>query len=108
VQGTVEVDGRALTGGEVFFHPEVQKPGTRFEMVGMIGSDGLYTMTTNGKPGVPPGKYKVSIMPPLSPEGTSDTGKLFNSKFESANETPLTVEVTNAPNPGQYDLQLTR
>jgi len=121
VQGKVDVDGRPLTAGEVRYLPEGRKDGTRLEPVGMIGSDGSYTMKTNGKDGVPAGKYKVTVIPPSAPAPSADLTagapapgaakeppRLFNPKFQDVTESPLSVEVTPTASAGQYDLKLTR
>src|SRR5436190_1365195 len=49
VSGKVTVDGRPLTKGAVRFVPDTSKGSTaKFEPVGEIGSDGSYTLSTQG------------------------------------------------------------
>ncbi len=49
-------DGAPVTMGAVVF---IQ--GKTFQANGAIGADGMYQMESGGKPGLPPGKYKVYI-----------------------------------------------
>src|SRR5687767_13348261 len=62
VKGKVTVDGAALTSGSVRFVPDTTKGNkATTEPAGEIGSDGTYTLHTNGKPGAPAGWYKVTV-----------------------------------------------
>jgi len=112
VSGTVSVGNTPLTSGQLRFWPETPKPGAAMETTAAIGSDGSYTANTNGRPGAPLGKYKVTVhMPPPDPNAASapkESGRLFNSSFEGPNSTSLQVEVVASPSPGQYDLKVTR
>jgi hypothetical protein len=105
VQGKVELDGIPLGGGQVFYAPEVRKPGPRVESIANIQSDGTYTMLSNGKRGVPPGKYKVTIIPPPGEPGAALN---IPARYGSDAETPFAIEVTASTPPGQYDLKMTR
>jgi len=114
------VDGKPLTSGLVRLTPDTPKPGPPVEATGAIGSDGSYKIMTNGKPGAPLGKYKVTVGVPAAAMGdegdpskpATEPGKappkLFNTRFENVGETPLQFEVVASPSPGQYDLKLTR
>lgn len=57
VSGQVTLDGTPVSSGRVEFYPEVGRPAS-----GAIGSDGRYSLTTDGAgEGVEPGKYAVTI-----------------------------------------------
>jgi len=125
VEGKVTVNGTPLTSGMVRLWPEQVKPGAAMESIGGIGSDGSYQIKTNGKPGAPLGKYKVSIsysgaggdtgaeadpakMAAGPPGPQKEQPKPFNPRFETPDGSGLQFDVTAAPSPGQYDLKLTR
>jgi hypothetical protein len=112
VEGKALVDGTALTEGTVVFYPV--EPKKALDIKGEIGSDGTYKMTTNGKPGVPAGKYKVVVntvvakattdVIPTTPTGVAPPPKSkVNARFEDPTQTPLTVEVPQGP----FDLKMT-
>jgi hypothetical protein len=111
VSGKVYNGGAPLTSGMVRYVPE---GGDKLagQSSGTIGSDGTYTLYTNGKPGAPPGKYKVAIstMVPPGPEVTMDekphAGPPINRKYNSPDSSGLTREVVADPSPDQYDLKL--
>jgi len=111
VQGKVTVGNTPLTAGEVRFFPETPKPGVALESNAAIASDGSYTIKTNGKPGAPLGKYKVTVsMPPADPNvppPAKAPPRPFNVSFEGPDSTTLQLEVVASPSPGQYDLKLT-
>jgi len=120
VKGKITLDGADLKAGVVTFIPD-QGKGNKVAKgpVGKIGSDGTYTIATDGKDGAPLGWYKVTVVtqmpgmdaapadpskPPPMPSGGGD----INKRFTSAETTTLSVEVVAAPQPGQYDLKVTR
>jgi len=116
VAGKVTVAGQPLSGGDVAFYPE-EPGGAQRNIVGTIAQDGSYKMTTNGKAGVPKGKYKVTVntlsaaggpatdpSKPLVPNPATGYGprRLANIKYETQAQTDLMIEV---PSPS-YDLNL--
>jgi len=115
VEGKISVGGQPLTAGDVTFHPEDAK--LKATIVGKVGSDGAYKMTTNGKPGVPKGKYKVTVTTIVLSGGTGDPGAMkpggpaastgppkrqANEKYESVGTSGLSVDVPG----GNYTFQL--
>lgn len=117
VKGKVTVNGQPLSGGDVAFYPAAAG-GSQAHILGTIGPDGAYTMTTNGRGGVPKGKYKVTIntlsaaggpatdpSKPLVPNQSAgyQPRRLANMRYENQTQTDLTIEV---PSPS-YDLNLT-
>jgi len=104
VKGKVTVGGAAVTSGQVSYLPVStdQKGGNSS---GTIDSNGEYTISTAGKAGVPPGKYKVTVTPSMVPQ--KDASKMpttaFNTKYTRQDTTPLTIDV---PSSSGYDLKL--
>jgi hypothetical protein len=111
VSGKVTVNGKALTSGSVTYKPD-KKKGNTFgeEPMGEINAQGEYTLSVRGKPGAPPGAYKVIVS--STGATTEDNTKVsakntVNPTYLSADITPLEVEVVKDPAPGRYDLKLT-
>jgi hypothetical protein len=116
VEGKVEVAGQPVTGGDVTFVPVEPPKGVPLRIQGKIGSDGRYKMTTNEKPGVPKGKYKVAVNTTAAVAGGQDPGglgkgppppakapeRIANAKYEDAEKSGLSIEVPTGP----YDLKL--
>ena len=115
VSGTVTLDDKPLNGGYLEFTPDTAK-GNTAQIVGMSPiKDGHYTLETNGVTrsdsgaGVPPGWYKVTFRMleestkkhPLAPIDV-------NPKFKSVENTPLRIEVKDNPEPGAYDIKMTK
>jgi hypothetical protein len=121
VEGTVTLDNRPLTSGEVRFWQESagEKAGQKVEPIGQIGSDGKYTLKTGKGNGAPSGKYKVTVSIPAAapasgdpigapPKAGGEAARLIPPRYESFTDTPLNVEVVAGAAPGAYDLKLTR
>ena len=109
VKGKVLVDGQPLTKGSVRFVPDKAKGNTTgVEPVGTIGADGGYELTTNGKPGAPPGGYLVSVSSGEIPDSTKPlaTKTAVASRFSQPDTSKLTVEVVATPAAGAYDLKV--
>jgi len=118
VEGKVTVDGAPLASGTVTFHPEkpFDKP---VEIRGEV-KNGSYTMNSNGKPGVPAGKYNVTVNATALPQGQDPskmTGgapptpdaplggqRLINQKYESTTTSGLEVTVPG----GNYELKVSQ
>jgi hypothetical protein len=108
VEGKVTVDDKAIAAGSVAFHPDESKGNKSKKVaVGDI-TDGSYKLFTDGKPGAPPGWYKVTIA--AQTQVDSDKAELAKSlvadKFTDPMETPLLKEVTASPSAGAYDLKV--
>jgi hypothetical protein len=107
VKGKVTVDGAPLTSGSVRFVPDAAKGNkSKDEPAGEIGSDGTYTLSTNGKPGAPPGWYKVTVNATSVPDSSNPFGgkALVAPRFNSPESSQLSVEVVSSPKAGAYDL----
>jgi len=119
VSGKVMHGKEPLTGGQVTFFPDASKGNTsKHSPTGKIGSDGTYTLTTDGKAGAPAGHYKVTVTaqtPGMSATPPGEVGKpapltptqgpKFDPKYSNEAQTPLTREVlTSGATPGHYDV----
>jgi hypothetical protein len=108
VEGKVTVDGSPLDTGNVSFHPQAEGGEVGY---GEIKSDGAYTLMSDGKSGVAPGKYKV-VVTAGKPSNPSDPYSvpvpLVDAKFSNLSSTPLEVEVSAGAAAGQYDLKVTK
>jgi hypothetical protein len=109
VAGKVTVGGQALTTGSVSFRPDSTKGNqSTFEPAGMIEGDGSYQLKTNGKPGAPPGWYKVIVVAEDEADSTNPTPKSkVNPRYKDLEKT-LSVEVKEGAAPDAYDLKLTK
>jgi hypothetical protein len=113
VAGKVTLDKKPLTTGIVSFRPDRSKGNTiAVEPRGKIAPDGTYAVETNGKPGAPPGAYKVVVIaqgPPVNPKDPYSRNKqIINPKFLQEEKTDLSVTVVNDPAPDAYDLKVTK
>jgi hypothetical protein len=96
VKGKVTVEGKSLSTGSVTFFPDTAKGNKlAFTPGGKIGDDGSYEMFTNGKKGVPPGHYKVTVMAKTEADSTSPTKAKLLVPEAVTNEktTTLLIEV---------------
>jgi hypothetical protein len=107
VSGTVTVDGQPVTSGQVTFIRTTTKDEEKSGLsAGTIDSGGKYTIFTDGKAGVPPGTYKITVTPSMVPvDGKAPTAN-FNAKYRDPSATPLQKEVVASPEAGRYDLKL--
>ena len=110
VRGSVKFAGAPLTTGVVSLRGD-KGNSTLHQPTGTIDASGRYRIYTTGKPGAPPGWYRVVV---FATEPTVDTGKvspgmpksIIPIRYNNANTSPLEIEVTAAPAAGVYDLQL--
>ena len=109
VSGKVTVAGQALTSGQVSLHPSAKDQVIGGLCTGTIDSSGTFTIITDGKPGVPLGKYKITVTPSMVPPTGGAKGPPVSSidrKYQDIAQTPLTFEVVANAEPGHYDLKL--
>jgi hypothetical protein len=102
VKGTVILGTKPLNGGSITLIA-VEGDGQRPRPEGTIDAEGHYTLKTAGSEGAPPGKYRVAIT-------TSGADKAqdsqFNPQYSHWDKSPLTIQVSDNPPPGAYDLKL--
>ncbi len=121
VRGKVTLNSEPLTATTtvIVFKPDAARGNkTRFEPVGTVDADGQYTLSTKGRRGAPPGWYRVVVSatadPPLAGRAKASLKhrplpqSLVPAVYGQAKTTPLKVEVVEGPEPGAYDLKLTR
>lgn len=99
VTGTVTLDGTPLDGAEVTFIPTAQ-PGVQGSAVTQAGGR-FEAATAQGRHGLPPGAYKVTVTKVILPPGHDpnvafDPATVKNAvpaAYTSAETTPLTATV---------------
>jgi hypothetical protein len=110
VSGRVLLNGRPLPRGSVSFRPLGADAWD--QPTGSI-TDGQYTLYTNRQPGAAPGSYRVVVFATeaaTSPDGAAHPGlpaSLVPTRYNDAQRSPLTVDVTRQAGPTAYDLELT-
>jgi hypothetical protein len=110
VRGKVRYQGEPLTTGMVILVADVTKgKTTKHEPRGSIDDQGNYRVSTAGRPGAPPGWYKVAVIAnqPLIPnEPYAVTGSLLPKKYGDATTSELAIEVREKPAGAAYDIVL--
>lgn len=106
VSGTVTVKGAPLSKGSLSFRPDAGNP-TKFVPAGII-EGGKYTISTNGKPGAPLGKYKVLVVAQQEVDSTrpEEAKSLINPAYSDPAKTTLSVEVVEKPAANAYNFDL--
>jgi len=101
VTGTITVDGKPAEGAVLLFHPN----GGGATSIGsaVAASDGTYRIVSNQNPGIPPGKYLVTVSWPdpsyKPPErdvmlGTAESGPdLLKGRYISKAKSDMEVEI---------------
>ena len=112
VVGKVTVNGQPLTTGtgNVSFRPEKGSAG-RQEPAGSIAEDGTYRLSTAGKDGAPPGRYRVLVvdMDEVDPKDPYAPRKSHvNLKYSEPKTSDVVIDVVRSPAPGAYDLKLAK
>ena len=113
VSGKVIWQKKGLPSGAVNFTPDASKGNNLKEgPMGVIGADGTYTLSTNGRSGAPLGWYKVTISTIVPPGESVTTGQAMPKpvnipgKYSKPDSSGISIEVTENPKPGQYDIEL--
>ncbi len=110
VRGKVSYQGKPLTTGTVILVADAAKGNTtKHEPRGAIDDQGNYHVSTAGRPGAPPGWYKVAVIahkppPPNAPYAVTES--LLPKKYGDANTSGLAIEVREKPGETAYDLVL--
>jgi len=112
VSGKILLDGKPITvekgqsASVNFYGGEGKAFG-----IGEVKENGEYTASSNNKPGLPAGTYKVTVTyskPKDSKDPYSVPVRLINEKFTSAEFTELKIEVKDNAPPDSYDLKVTK
>jgi hypothetical protein len=116
VTGKVTVDGVPLSSAGVAFHPDNAK-GNVIDHISAAttNADGEYELVTATRNGAPVGWYKVMVVPYSTPpmgggRHVPPPGERpdFNKKYQRIDKTDLSIEVTEEPADGAYDIQLSK
>jgi hypothetical protein len=107
------LDGKPVNGVVVVFSPDTAKGNTAPISASGQVKDGHYELQTNAVtradsgPGVPAGWYKVTFtIPDLRKRKRAQVE--INDRYKIVEKTPLAVEVKDNPEPGAYDIKLTK
>jgi hypothetical protein len=77
---------------------------------GEIDAEGGYRLSTAGKPGAPPGWYRVMIVAVARSEGSHGKHRrqvsLISRKYTAVETSGLALEVVEDAGPSAYDLKL--
>ncbi len=117
VSGRVTVSGKPLTAGQLAFIPDEPQGNTHAEYsLGDLQPDGTYTLATNDKGGVRPGRYKVVVWAWAEPVPAAPaydaSGQLkpirahVAAKYVKKETTDLQIEVVENPTAGAYNFDL--
>ncbi len=115
VSGQLLINGK-LVGSDktktatINYHPDTSKGNTAKSIaVASVMESGQYTLSYNGKSGIPEGWYKVTVhySEPLNPKDPySPLKQLISEKYNSKDSSELSVEVkANAP-ASNYELKV--
>jgi hypothetical protein len=109
VSGKVTVAGQPLKTGSVSFRPDASRGNTTLHFpTSPIDAEGRYELTVPGdRKGAPLGWYKVVVTAYDNPR-PGHLKSFISMKYQDAKSTPLEKEVVENPDPGRYDLNLTR
>jgi hypothetical protein len=113
VAGKVTLAGQPLTTGNVTFRPDAANGNlTLHHPTGKIDATGNYQLYTSGKPGAPPGWYRVVIFAHESGEDGRGvhpgSRSLVPPKYNSEQTTDLVVQVVEGAAPDHYNLALVK
>jgi hypothetical protein len=110
VRGRITVAGKPLPAGTVVFHPDAAHGNTgKEEPRGSVNGEGIYTLTTGGRAGAPPGWYKVAVFalkPSTRESGMRPPEWLANRRYSDAGTSGLSRRVVANPGPHEYDFDL--
>jgi hypothetical protein len=110
VHGKVSYKSQPLMTGTVILVADSAKGNmTKHEPRGPIDDQGNFEVDTAGRPGAPPGWYKIAVIAnkPVNPSKPyAVTESLLPKKYGNAKTSELTFEVTEKPVAGAYDLLL--
>jgi hypothetical protein len=109
VSGKVTVAGQPLKTGSVTFRPDAARGNTTLHNpTSPIDAEGHYDLVVPvDRKGAPLGWYKVLVTAYDNPR-PGHLKSFISMKYQDAKSTPLEKEVIENPEPGRYDLNLTR
>jgi hypothetical protein len=112
--GSIEVDGKPLEGGIIYFNPNTAKGNNTPVSCSSPIQNGHFQVRTTAMersdtgPGIPLGWYKISLRVNMPGEKPMFAGPVveIDRKYLSPEETTLEVEVVENPEPGRYDFKI--
>jgi hypothetical protein len=111
VRGRIFLDGKPLPRGAVSLHPDGDRDSWE-QPTGSVDSEGQYSLYTQGREGVAPGKYRVvvfateSVMDDASQPHPNLPRSLVPQCYNSSGTTPLRLDVAEEPPSQNFDLEL--
>jgi hypothetical protein len=111
--GKVELDGKPLEGGILYFNPDTSKGNTARIMGSSPVKNGHFDLRTDGiersdgGPGIPLGWYKVSVRVNQAGEPPRFPGPAvvdIDPIYLSHEKTPISIEIVENPAEGAYDI----
>lgn len=111
VKGRITFDGQPLPRGSVTLRPESTQT-TWHQPTGVVEPAGEYVIYTNGRPGAPPGAYRVIVFATeaaVNTDGSARPGlpkSLIPLRYNQFEQTSLRVDVVAQPTAKAYDLEL--
>jgi hypothetical protein len=110
VAGKVTLNGQPVTAGQVSLFTLEKEGKAAGLMTGKIDSSGGYQIVTDNRDGAPLGKYRVTVTPSMMPAAPGEKGPMgtIPQKYMDTQKSPLSFEVVENPEPGRYDLKLSK
>ncbi len=100
-RGTVRFNGQPLTKGTVTIRNDNAKADDP-NSAGTINEDGWFTLSTEGKPGAPVGRYRAMV---VLPQGTPEPK--LPKLYRSLETTPLSVDIQPESRFNVFTLEIT-
>ncbi|MBQ19103.1 MAG: hypothetical protein CMJ65_18500 [Planctomycetaceae bacterium] len=100
-RGTVRFNGQPLTMGTVTIRNDNAKDDD-LNSTGPINEDGWFTLSTEGKPGAPVGRYRAMVVLPQGAPGPN-----LPKPYRSLETTPLSVDIQPESRFNVFTLELT-
>jgi hypothetical protein len=108
VAGKVTLNGVPVSGGQVLLAADPSNdPPIKVIPEGTTGPDGSYELSTAGRKGAPVGLYRAVVMGGESPSKKGPSGGV-PTVYMLPDKSPLKLDVVANPEPGAYDLKLTK
>jgi hypothetical protein len=100
VHGVATFKGKPVREGMVIFKNQQ----TEVSFTGQLDSDGKYTVVAPERPGIPVGKYKVTVLPPFAASATKKYDDI-PPRYRDQKASDLELEVVAKGNEFNIDLK---
>ncbi|HEY7159486.1 MAG TPA: hypothetical protein VH575_36405 [Gemmataceae bacterium] len=110
VAGKVTLNNQPVTAGQVSLFSLEKEGKAAGLMTGKIDSSGGYKILTDNRDGAPLGKYRVTVTPSMVPATDGQKGPMgtIPPQYMDSQKSQLTIEVVENPEPGRYDLKMSK